>query len=254
MAECFPDVQVTTSLTRPSYWFQSDEASVVSTPTIVLPLFLNAFHWVDTMRKHPKYMPNHMDLDWEMFISKPWTTDRSENDETFLAANADNANDNICQLGFKYNEINSCVEELKTLRSEAPIYELRQDGSGKPFDSILELREEKIRNWMMTADYENVEFVIPVQYETLVEEGGLASIANAVERRTKLKSHCGYISQEGMETSDASRAPVFWEELDPEYVKSVRTSINWKVESKIGYDEDVPIVSAPEASNISPPG
>ena len=46
---CFPRIKVETSLHRDSHWFQTDPSSVKE-DTLVIPIFLNIFDWVETMR------------------------------------------------------------------------------------------------------------------------------------------------------------------------------------------------------------
>ena len=85
-----------------------------------------------------------------------------------------------CQQGFRYNEIVSCNKE--PLPPEAyngyfycsrhqPFYELKQDGSGMPFENIMEMRSAKIRNFLETRDYPMVIDFMSVQYEKLLALG-----------------------------------------------------------------------------------
>ena len=58
---CFPDFEVTTSLTRSGQWFQNDEEAESSTSktTLVLAIFLNACDWIELMRQNPINAPFH---------------------------------------------------------------------------------------------------------------------------------------------------------------------------------------------------
>merc|ERR1712127_227152 len=87
------------------------------------------------------------------------------------------------------NELISCVEGSREdkdykkwakktgFRAESdysghkPIYELKQDGSGEPFASILEMRAAKIKNFLSLKDWDWVQDSIPVRYEKLLSEG-----------------------------------------------------------------------------------
>lgn len=254
MKQCFPELEVTTNLTRHSHWFQTDEIGSIPTRTIVLPLFLNIFHWVDTMRKFPQFMPDHMNMDWFEFVSTPWETPRSRHDAKFLKNRGGDPNRRICQFNFTYNEVVSCEDNRGRFGMDAPIYELRDDGSGKSFGSILELRKQKILNWMATAHYENVELVLPVQYEQLVSEGGFSTVADAIQSQTDLESNCTFtqIKSDEINVDLNERAPVFWEDLDPEFVKWMNISVNWDVEFIIGYEPEVPDVFSSEELHALP--
>jgi len=55
--------------------------------------------------------------------------------------------------------------------TRTPFYELKIDGSGKPYDSILDMRADKIANHLSVKEFNWIEDVIPLQYESVVEEG-----------------------------------------------------------------------------------
>ena len=39
-------------------------------------------------------------------------------------------------------------------------YELRHDGSGQPYENLLDLRRDKIRNFLQVADFPNISRVL----------------------------------------------------------------------------------------------
>ena len=71
----------------------------------------------------------------------------------------------VCQENFVYRDLISCHTRpypkgfFNKLRysQHQPFYEMRNDGSGEPFDNILELRAAKIRNFLDTRMYKVVE-------------------------------------------------------------------------------------------------
>jgi len=229
---------VTTSLSRPSFFFQDEKENTSSQPTIVLPIFLNPYDWVTIMRSDPQYMPNHMKTkDWKEFVTKPWTIEkRSKQDEELWLGINEDPNMNVCQMNFKYNEIISCIkdnEELPDGISEEHYfasYELRHDGSGKPYNSIVDMRAEKINNFMSVMEWEDVVLLLPVQYESLVQGGGFHPIEKIILEQTGLESQCDSVE-------DSFNAPIFWKtNYDQAYMNWMQEYIHWETEWLIGYD------------------
>ena len=218
-------------MNRPSHWFQSPNIPIEE-PTIVLPLFLNPYHWVDTMRTSPHYTPAHKQMEWVQFVSTPWTIHRSK-EELDLKSNAKDGEPIKCQLGFQYNEVISCLDQQDQLGKEAPIYELKVDGTGRPYNTILQLRHDKILNWLNTTNWNNVEFVHPVQYELLTKPGGLLSVMKVIEIKTRIKSAC-----ENQDIANIN-APIFWHDVPNEYISWMRMNVMWDVEYRIGYDQAI---------------
>jgi len=231
---CFPDLDVTMGLSRASHWFQSNETAILE-PTLVLPLFLNTFHWVDSMRRSPHHAPNHKNMEWVQFVSAPWSVHRPKEDFELLEQVKDTEKLN-CQLDFKYKEVISCSDMTVGLGKDGPIYELNSNGSGEPYLSVLRLRRDKILNWLSTSEWENVEFFHPVHYEDLAERGGLLAAIKVIELKTNSKSICSY------DEARNKLAPIFWEDLQPDYVDWMKNNAIWDVEKKIGYDKIVPKV------------
>ena len=62
-----------------------------------------------------------------------------------------------CKAYFSYNRMNSCLrypfseelsKKLHRYSAKEPQYELRDDGSGCAYGSVIELRADKIRNFL----------------------------------------------------------------------------------------------------------
>jgi len=136
-----------------------------------------------------------MFLEWKDFVTRPWTMER-----VFLDLNVteeEKEDPNSCQEHFLYRDIISCLQRpypfgyfSKTRYSEhQPFYEMRNDGSGKPYNNVLELRAAKIRNFLETKNYAGVNEHWTVQYEELLEHG-TNSIIKKLEQLTGATSVC----------------------------------------------------------------
>jgi len=231
--KCFSGkIQVNRHLTRYKHWFQYNDGQNHE-PTLVLNLFRDPYYWTMGMRKIPHHAPNHIYLPWQKFVSKPWTMERIGKD-----LNVTNYEERICQERFYFNEVISCYkyphpdgyfdDKPKPLFSgHQPLYELRNDGSGEPFDSILELRTAKIKNFMGVKEYPFVHDAWNLKYEDLILEG-TAELLRKVEEVTGVKANC--------EASPPQKNR--WKRsLDPMFVKYLNDHLDWDVERSIGYEQ-----------------
>ena len=131
------------------------------------------------MRNNPIHAPNHENINnWYEFVTKSWTMDRPMSDKPLDNPFMENDNDNIdlsqyyCQFKFRYNEVIPCLKQVHQKdpnlhHNNNPIYELNIDGSGNPYDNILKLREDKIRNILSTQNWEYVTNLQTIHYEDL---------------------------------------------------------------------------------------
>lgn len=233
MSECFPDFDVTASLTRPAHLFQSEELHDGSTPTIVIHLTLNPYDWVEIMRKYPRYMPDHMNMKWKEFVNTPWETQRPHRDVEYLERH--DVFEKNCQFRFDYNEIVPCLDDKATYKAGnmlpllRPMYELSAD-SGEAYGTILDFRAAKLRNHKRVRNWQNVTF-FSVNYEEFSEEAGFKNFVLLMRARTGLDIGCN-------STENSYLAPVLREEkLDRKYVQWLNSNVKWKTENTVGYDE-----------------
>jgi hypothetical protein len=174
--ECFPHADVSSVLQREGFLFQDETDMKFSKHTnnkdpIVVMMTLNVYDWLEHMRIAPEFSPNHtkrhseyghmVPLDFEDFVSRPWTMERPEQD--FPLAN--NTKGRICQERFRFNEIVSCAAKGSVVGTDNPMYEMQQDGSGSPFASIMDLRASKLRNHYNVKDWTDVKKFDIVPYE-----------------------------------------------------------------------------------------
>ena len=160
---CFPDMKPSTQFTRYKHWFQDEQLKRKSTdsPAIVVAMFRNVYDWVHVMHTAPHHAPAHLYMDVDKFLEKPWAMDRPRRDKAVK-----NQKDSQCMQMFGYNDIVPCIKGIEPPRDKRtkwdyfsgwdPIYELKRDGSGQPYESIVEMRADKIRNFMNISSYENV--------------------------------------------------------------------------------------------------
>ena len=162
-------------------------------------------------------------------MTKPWTMHRVgldlEMDEE------EKKNPHSCQEAFLYRDIISChlrphpKKHGKTYFSDhQPFYEMRDDGSGEPFDNILEMRAAKNLNFLSTKDFRFVKQLWIVHYEELLI-GGTEELIRNIEVATGIKSSCSP-SPPQMRKS----RPIHGDEM-----KYLTEHLDWSAERVIGY-------------------
>ena len=166
--------------------------------------------------------------DWRIFLTKEWTMPRIGRDLEMVG-------NEMCQGHFQYRDVVSCAVQPvppdqynHTLRfsEDKPIYEMRNDGSGLPYENILELRADKIRNFLSVRDFPHIADVVSTQYEQLMDEGTL-HLLNRIQQMTGIEPQCKeFPPREQPEDRTVT----------PEFAKHVRLNLNWTVESMVGYE------------------
>lgn len=253
LTACYNDtIEVRKGLTRYKHWFQYDNVTKYPHDALVLAQFRNPYDWLKAMEHVPHHAPAHLrtkpgasvndhsaNNDWKTFLTKTWTMERYGAD---LLLNGDET----CQEEFLYRDIVSCVEDplpedsyQHTLRysENQPFYEMRDDGSGLPYDNILELRTDKIRNFMNTINYNGVADVWTLQYEYLVSEG-TQHLLDRITEMTGVPANCKAIPPQ-VRKPKASRM------IRADFAAHIRQNINWTVESWIGYTPELKYEQAP---------
>jgi len=137
-----------------------------------------------------------------------------------------------CQEHFRYEDIISCPKvplpksAYKTIHysQHQPFYEMRNDGSGKPYSSIMEMRSDKILNFLSVKDYEGIADVWVVQYEYLLSKGTSAMIEQ-ISEWTGIEPKCKpYPPQQRTNRL-----------VEKEMAEFIKKHLNWTVEAMIGY-------------------
>uniref|UniRef100_A0A7S0GI47 Uncharacterized protein n=1 Tax=Proboscia inermis TaxID=420281 RepID=A0A7S0GI47_9STRA len=136
----------------------------------------------------------------------------------------------------QYSQINSCVEypynekETKILHKlgagfHGPKYELLEDGSGRPYSSIVNMRAAKIRNFLSVTEFDWVKQLLVVRYEDLFLDG-TESLIKSIEELTGVNATC-----------DLFKPQVKKKQLNlPKLQKDwMEKHVDWKAENMIGY-------------------
>ena len=260
LTECFAGqgIQVAHRLVRHKHWFQHDVLPDLRRHrTLVIAQFRDPIYWVDAMRRKPHHAPMHYQRDWQEFVQIPWSLpSRPPLDQQFLQqiesnnrATGTNTTSYTppCHEYFEPHQLISCVKypfpskeqykayfmgenvALKVLPSfsgDLPRYELNNDGSGKPYNNILEMRADKIRNFLSIKDWDWIEDVRVIQYERLLSEG-TATLISYIEGITGLTANCTAVPPQ------KNRPP---KPLDPAYVQWMNHHVDWNAEKLIGYE------------------
>jgi hypothetical protein len=236
-------------LTRYKHWFQHNDTSLYPHDTLVIAQFRNPYDWLKAMEHVPHHSPAHLrtalqpvgaknntaNNDYKVFLTKPWTMERVGTD---LWPNR--TADTLCQERFMFRDIISCdLEPLphsyytNTIRysEHQPFYEMRNDGSGLPYANILEMRSDKIRNFLSVKDYEGVADVWVVQYEFLVHKG-TQHLIDRVAEWTGVKPRCQAKPPQNRQSKKSRR-------VSADFAKHVRLNLNWTVEDMIGFKPEL---------------
>lgn len=220
-------------LARYKHWFQHDVPNGRERrKTLVVEMFRDPYYWVEAMRKVPHHAPLHYKLGWEDFVTTPWTMPRAPLDLE-LRYNQSDPTTISCQEYFHYNQINSCLtrpfptgyfRKKPSMSGHQPQYELRIDGSGRPYGSILDMRSDKIKNHLSVAEWDWVQKLIHVRYEDLLNNGTYPLI-RYIEQLTGVKSNC-----DPYPPQDRPTRP-----LEDSYIAWMTKFVDWETEALIGY-------------------
>lgn len=236
LQDCFGDqVQVLNRFTRYKHWFQYEDPHLYPPNSIVVvALVRDPYDWLESMRKRPYHSPNHFDLDWEAFLTRPWGMDRGPGDQQLIQEGSTlNA---TCMHRFSFNNIIPCSQLDRnmyngTRRNGKKIgvtYELNQDGSGNAYESILQLRSDKIQNFLNISSFNAVRAFYPVQFEYLVAQG-TSELIEELERVTGFKARCKSADPQPLKEKSYNESFIHW----------VNEHLNWETEHLIGYSKRV---------------
>mmetsp|Transcript_54367 Transcript_54367/g.80649 ORF Transcript_54367/g.80649 Transcript_54367/m.80649 type:complete len:536 (+) Transcript_54367:114-1721(+) len=235
-------IRVREKLVRHKHWFQHDVPNERErVPTLVLAQFRDPHYWVEAMRNVPHHSPQHLHLDWETFVTTPWTMKRLANDTGILKKAPKNefgqpdTKKIKCQEWFNYDQINSCMvrpypdgtfTKKPPYSGHQPQYEMRDDGSGRPYSSIVDLRAAKIRNFLKIESWDWIEDFTVVRYEDLLARGTEWMIEH-IEEVT------GIPRKEGCKTYPAQDRKK--RALKKSFIKWMTDHVDWEAEKLIGY-------------------
>ncbi|KAL7501207.1 hypothetical protein ACHAWT_011139 [Skeletonema menzelii] len=237
LEDCFGShITVLNRYTRYKHWFQYEEDT--SDPrhyyppnsAIVVAMFRDPYQWVNAMQKKPYHALDHHNLSWERFVTTPWGIGRGEKDRELIEyGETTNA---TCVHRFDFKEVVPCtIEDRNDWRNgthsytnRGLMYELDHDGSGNRYGSIVNLRRDKIENFLSVRNYPAVAALYPVQYEYLVSRG-TADLIYAIENVTGVHPQC----------KPSTPREFVPKQLDAQFIKWMNDNVDWEVENMIGY-------------------
>lgn len=234
-------IPVLRSLSRYKHWFQYDDASRIPAHTLSIAMFRDPITWTWAMKAVPHHASVHIDLPWKTFVTKEWTMERMFKDEAWKnhQLNVNNETGRICQEQFHYHEVVSCLtrpypvgywgpHRKHRFSQHQPFYEMRVNNPrGIPYKNILEMRADKIRNFLESAEYSNVRGFWHYRYESLLKQG-TKELIEKIERATGAKRHpdqCNIYEPQNRR----QRA------MNPEFIDYMSDHVDWKAEAMIGY-------------------
>jgi hypothetical protein len=223
--ECFgkhPGVHIRSGLTRWKHWFQENNTGYITKRAMVVTQFRHVHQWVAAMHYLPYHSTMHYNLTWQEFVERKWDMPKRGRELEQLPA------DTECQDQFRPTQVNPCLEnervDVLSGLSVKPLYEMRHDGSGQPYDNILQLRSDKIKNFLSIQNFDRVTGFAAIQYEDMVESG-TASLLQSIEQQTGLKAMCQPVPPSKLKKRD----------LPEDFIEYLNTHVDWETEALIGY-------------------
>lgn len=177
------------------------------------------------MHHVPHHSPSHSGVDWKTFVTKTWTTPR-------VGLDLELKGDETCQHHFKYKDLISCIHRPEPWKPvdnrtslDKPFYEMKRDGSGEPYDNIMEMRSDKIRDTLEIKNFEGVADLWMIQYEYMLRTG-TKQLLDRITEWTGIQPKCkAYPPQERRQR-----------EMPEDFIQFVTDHLNWTTEAFIGYE------------------
>jgi len=204
-------------------------------------------------------------LEWQVFLNKSWTFDRikyqdwmtedvnvlrdihNEYRETthtrkmgieeIVSLPITNAIRNrlanhSCTEDFHWFDVIPCsIKDHDSTKLLAPfpsdmLYELQRDGSGKPYENILRLREDKVIHFNEEiSKFTAIQHYLPYRYEDLIIHGTDILLKQVEEALPGIKSQC----------KPTQPKQYIYNVLPYPMIDYLNAKINWSVEASMGY-------------------
>ncbi len=190
LQQCYPKssrIKVHRDFIRSKHFFQPIYNQMDYSKRLIVVVVRDPVEWMAAMRQFPYHSPSHLagfqnsqpiPLPWQEFVNKTWTTDASRADRQVLA---EHQKKTVCSQGFRFDEVRPCIirEEMvssppwnippRRVRGYYPLYEQRR---GKPYGHLLQMRSDKIVNWILQIPLlMKIGGFIVVRYEDILERG-----------------------------------------------------------------------------------
>jgi hypothetical protein len=212
--------------------------------TLVVSQWRNPCDWVESMRLKNHHAPMHFRMKrWHDYVTTPWTMPRLPHDLELVSKNKDATVDNMdipCQEHFTYKELNSCLlkpmidppfkaRPRDGMSGHEPFYELMRDGSGRGYSSVVDMRRDKILNFLSIAHWPWIGEYIHTKYEDLLRHG-TAGLVDEISQLTSITPKC-----DPFPPASSKRAKP--RPLPDDFVQWMNQHVDWEVERLIGYDQ-----------------
>eukprot|EP00571_Detonula_confervacea_P000033 CAMPEP_0172323734 /NCGR_PEP_ID=MMETSP1058-20130122/49452_1 /TAXON_ID=83371 /ORGANISM="Detonula confervacea, Strain CCMP 353" /LENGTH=413 /DNA_ID=CAMNT_0013039813 /DNA_START=194 /DNA_END=1435 /DNA_ORIENTATION=- len=246
LVDCFGDqIPVQTDFTRFKHWFQFDDATVRNDNALVIAMFRDPYDWVEAMHERPHHAHDHIGMGWKDFVTKPWVGSRGPADHTKMEkAKAEGFRIEKwgCLAGYNFDEVIPCSAEdsVKKDGYSSLMYELKHDGSHRAYNSVIELRTQKILNFLQVPTFHGVKAFFPERYEAL-NMRGTADFLKQLEEVTGLTANCKPFPGTGV---------VKHKNVEKEYTEWMNIYHDWDVEAMIGYVKREPIPRKDEPLSV----
>lgn len=198
LQDCFPrktryPFRVHRDFIRSKHFFQPILSGHDLRSSVVIVVVRDPVDWTAAMHEKPYHSPHHVagwnethaiPLDWRDFVQRPWTLSSNQDATSWEGKphhqqQQQSLDDNTCQYTFHRREVVPCEFNETSgkladrwVRGFAPVYELQRDGSGRAFSSILELRTEKILNFVLELPIlTDLSGFLIVRYEDMMRNG-----------------------------------------------------------------------------------
>jgi len=185
---------------REKHWFQpilADAGGDDHRHSLIVVVVRDPVEWMAAMWQSPYHSPAHvagfdsthddrvMPLPWPEFVRRPWTTTAQSAADARILRQPDPAtrrNQTLCQRQFSMQQVVPCQSDpaewtelwkipQRRWRGYEPVYELRGN-NGTPYDHLLQLRSDKIVNWILQLSLlVRIGGLLVVRYEDLVQNG-----------------------------------------------------------------------------------
>lgn len=190
LQQCYPKtskIRVHRDFIRSKHFFQPIHHNADYTNSLIVVVVRDPIEWMAAMREFPYHSPSHLagfhnsqivPLPWHEFVNKTWTTEASKADRKLTAEDRTKI---TCTQNFRFDEVKPCLLRpemitgppwnipMSRVRGYYPLYEQRR---GKPYDHLLQLRSDKIVNWILQIPLlMKIGGFIVVRYEDILEKG-----------------------------------------------------------------------------------
>ena len=202
-------------------------------------------------------------IDWKTFVSRPWSMARPISDIDALQRNG--TQDRYCQSSFRYLEVIPCLLSDRQMQREkqklikrysllkigairpfpniwttlqfepphtktgavSPLYEMDRNNIGVPYNSIIDMRRDKLLNHMSVQSWEWVKGYALAPIEKMGDPEFVQAFLSEISSVVGIEATCTNLPK-----------PTFSSKLDSvpaEFIEWVTNNTDWTTEALVGY-------------------